>query len=44
MRLSSQLPPWSATVRATASTSPVRSGLMMVITRGICMAEKWAMK
>src|SRR5690242_4440799 len=38
MRLSSQLPPCSATTRATDSTSPVRSGLMMVMTRGICIS------
>jgi len=29
----------SATTRATDSTNPVRSGLMMVMTRGTGMAE-----
>ena len=39
IRLSSQLPPWSDTARATDSTRPVRSGLMMVMTRGICINQ-----
>src|SRR6202035_3546478 len=39
MRLSSQLPPCSATAWATDSTRPVRSGPMMVITTGTCMRK-----
>src|SRR5437879_10785804 len=40
IRLSSQLPPCAATMPASDRTSPVRSLPIMVITNGICIAQK----